>query len=1014
MKFSDSLNEFINNYNNKHPECYNDENPHFNNVYHIQSIDEHGNVTNECFGKNIITDWGMEHVIGDFNTYDTSYYLLIGTGTGSIDRSSNNLITPFSSCRSSNSNIWIGSIGYDSIERLSQQFTPITYDSVTGASTQYISLGENNTPYIFDYNLDGITEDLTITEIGLGRNTPATVTADNNRLVTHSKIYDVYGSETTFTKKTNEMLRVYAYFGVSVNLSNLMTGLNNSHIKGVVSPSAFIHLIFNRFHPGSIFYTRKNACLFSPVHELIRYANVSTTDGTCVATYDSTYGLLSTVTNVLAKTFIENGVWVSKMVVSNLRWAETMSHIDYNYWRGTKSMILFIDQNAGFKLDPAESFTQTIMSNRLDDTFNDVTGFSFNNVDGTMPDMNGWRGRLPMSQINVSTMKSYDYTQHSWVSESYDQDSSIDYDHTMWDRFGIWYHYTYNDNTYDRYIFVNDRTQYPIIKFDTSSQIWATDTYWDPSSWESVTVSSVQTTLSKKKYYIATSTTGLNPIWDTSGESGTMNTLRLDINTESFTIPNSGINMRYGVNTWNNLVIANPNMNCIVTPTCIVYLDSSDPSDDSEIVSHTITNVGNTTVGSTRGGSLSGVDAHTLAMFKLTENGDKLVMSSFCKSSGNANDCFRSGIFRVWTIASDKSAPTYDDVDVSFTTNDPSTFTTQTFTNQGFVVVSHNDDDEVKIIDLYNSNAIISLTGQWGYALNRTTNCVYQVTTGVNNTTFAIYDMDSQSEVQRFSLDKAYTVNAVGGWKNNVYVRVYDDSLSTYRVFYYNITNESITDVTEETSDIFGNTANNFLNSQWIQCGWDHSVKSCDECWFIPVGEFDSSTVVNHYVIPRIVLDNDPTNFRRIYPTNYTYHNGSSLATYNIEEYTSGNFMSNSSGSFVTLETYLKSNANTTPCVTGPTSEYVMKLLDIGDLYDNGNVDDIYGTHSMMTTNNCANFGVIYKDWVVQYHDASNLIFIPVERFRVHKIEATTTTIQTFNDPKEFKPNNTITLSLSN
>lgn len=1007
MNMPESLQKFISNYNKLHPMKCDDTTAHFNNVYHIQSIDRDGNVTNECFGKNLITDWAMQNYVGSF-TKDSniSWKLLIGTGTGTIDRSSTSMLQlPSAGCISTNSTLWHSA----SKAEFKECMTPTEYDSTTGISTMYLSLGDKGEAYVFDYNMTGVTEDLTITEIGLGRN-PST---SNHNLITHSKVYDIDGNETSFVKRVNEKLNVTAYMGIAVNIANIMSALESNHIPGVVTPMAFLQLIFNIGYCGMTLLERKNNPYTTVKYECPRLCNAggSGNDYQCTATYNTSTGVLSVDSRVTRKKFIENGEWYSRYVVTN-GFGKPNSWTDWT-WYSYSSMMLSIGPKAGFKLATPEAFTQTIMTNANNNTFNTVL-FYTNSSGTTMPVRQGYAGRLPLSQLDVSSMKMYDYTQHDWVSESYLQDNTLDYNTTFCWTHWTWFYCKYNDTVYDRYVWVNDRTEFPITSFNTTAQIWATNTFWDPSTWEVVTPANVEASLSKKKYYITTTTDFPSPNWDRSGSAGTMLTLRLDTNVPEFTVPNNGIIM--AEDTYSRYVYPIPSKNCIVSPNALVYFDSTDPSDTSAIVAYPITNVGNNVVTNTRSMYLNSTDSGSLAMFKLTEAGDKLVMSMFSRSASNLKNNFRSGVYRVWTISSDKNtAPTSTDINVGFTTDDVTTPTIHTFSDQGYVVATHNSDNEIKIIDVYAAagSEVSTVSGNWGYALNKTSYMVYQDITGVGDTTFVIYDMSTATEVKRFSLDKAYTVNCVAGWGDNVYVRVYDETLSTYSVLHYNITDETIVDVTDASADVFGTTEYNYFNSDWIQCGRDHSACSCDEVFIMPTGEYKSYNDGNLATLCcRLVLDKDPNNFRTLYPTSFDDY-GDTRTIPSANQRTTGNFMKNSDGSFFALETSIASEANRSPRTTYTTTDWVVKYLDIGNLYDNDEVDDIYGTNlgvgAPWTT-----YGVIYKDWLISKSDASNLIFRPIERFRIHKIEATTESIQTINNPKEFVMNNVITVSISN
>ena len=84
----ENVNKFICNYNKKH----NTNNANTDNVYHIISEDLDGNITNECFGLNVITNTcmtkyqknnGYEYLRG-YYLYDreTNGGMFLGTGSG--------------------------------------------------------------------------------------------------------------------------------------------------------------------------------------------------------------------------------------------------------------------------------------------------------------------------------------------------------------------------------------------------------------------------------------------------------------------------------------------------------------------------------------------------------------------------------------------------------------------------------------------------------------------------------------------------------------------------------------------------------------------------------------------------------------------------------------------------------------------------------------------------------------------------------------------------------------------
>ena len=1024
---SENVFKFVSNYYKQHP--VDKSNPvHTSNIYHIVAKDLDGNITQEYYGKNIFTEKGLE-TIGGFNN-NQKWRLAIGCGGGGyfFNREDNHLYDPVKHGLSTNQSFCKNTSG-----NLSTQPFPIHYDPDTGLSIQYIPFSDNDVGYIFDYNImdetgeDYYRDPIYINEIGLvNKNAGAEVSSEDNDAYTHSKVYDIDGNPTIITKNPYEQLTIHVYLVVSVNTAVLLDDLDSSGIPAVVSPTLFIRLVLGiDDDPLSFLFLRKDQWRNSmAITGVAGFRGYASSDAHCTTEYDVESGGKYSISAVDRQTFIENGNFVSRIMVTNQAY--------YNNrilgWNADRSFIGFISEAAGFSLQSAESFEQTIMSNLNDNTFDDVTcsyfGTSTSQQD-FIADSCGYCGRLPMTRYSFNTMKVYDYSQHAWVNENFDADPYIDYEHTMYPQVCVYYKIEYNDPVYERYIFVNDRTAFPIIRFDTSLLVWASDTYWDPSTWEPVAIANVQASLSKKKYYITTDRTGINPVWDTSGDVGTMLTLRLDNVVPEFTLPNNGINIAPATTTVNNLVLCNHGRNCLVTPNYIIYLDSTDPSDASGIVRYTITNYGNNTVESYKSTNINYTSSNTLAMFRLTENGDKLVMSMF--NAPNVGENFRGGAYRIWTISNDKTvAPTSTDISLGFTTTARDTNTIHSFSDKGYVVCTHNNDMEIKVLNV-NTATVSSITGRWGYALNRTTNVAYEVTDNVEVTTIAVHNVATDTEVCRIEFDKLYTVNCIFGWKNNLYVRLYDTSYLSYSVYYYDINEDSLVDITANTSDIFGTNANNYFTSVWLQCGWDHSASSCDEAMLIPSGT--AYTNVTNDIVGalkcHIVLATDPTNFRTITPATYqAYGKDSSMQykDYTTESRTGGHFMRTLDGKFLGLDIYTYSSASTDPKIYVPNRQnWTAKLLDIGYLYDTDTSDDIYGTNNPFPVTSTDGYKslpgtgfVLYKDWVVQYYDASNIIFRPLSRYRIHKIDAATTTIQSFNNPKDFVPTNELQLSLGN
>ena len=96
--------------------------PHFNNLYLIQSVDMDGNVTNEKFGFNELTGLGIRNIC-----WWGAFKAMLYSEDGSFAKLSNTYDNPHSD----------------------DSFSPIYYDSSTGMSTQYYKF---KTVMEFNYN----------------------------------------------------------------------------------------------------------------------------------------------------------------------------------------------------------------------------------------------------------------------------------------------------------------------------------------------------------------------------------------------------------------------------------------------------------------------------------------------------------------------------------------------------------------------------------------------------------------------------------------------------------------------------------------------------------------------------------------------------------------------------------------------------------------------------------------------------------------------------------------------
>ena len=959
-----SVQTFIKNYNKP---TIDDNAIHFNNIYHIISEDRDGNITDEKFGTNILTDRCLQW-ISDGGKFDgvNPTVLYIGTGTDPIDPSAYKMQS-LVACQSA--------ILHSEDDNINNT-TNLIYDSNTGIVSCYSKKGT----FQYDYNISGVDTDVTITEMGISNS----ANTSSYGLLTHTKVYNISGVETPFVKRINEKLTVTLYWGVAMNLPSVINSLWTSHNYTVINPLYFVTPLCQqyKFEPGNGIHVNVHHTLFDrsshiPIlranqgswHNPFYHGTVDTTTGTVTG---------NSIFNSGNSKLFESG-WISKLITTN----------DGTY----RVIVSYVDHDTSMKLASPESVEIATLSNFKDNTFSDAL-WSYGRTDGTTLTKNDYRGSMPVNQLTVSNMKIYDYLNHTWVDEDIDQDTTFIYDHSF--VYGVYYKTTLNGDTVEVYVYPNSKAgSYDITSFITnSSHVWATDTYWDPSSWEAVTIANVEQSLQNKKFYIRDTGTKLIPVYDYT-------CLQLDNVNTGYVVSNTGIVINSATTAVVNRqmdIIPNPKCNCIIGFNKIIY-----PDDPSDIVTYDIYNYGNKSCDGYVGSVYYQYYAGSLSMFKITDDGDRLIMSQKCNSANNANDNYCCGCYRIYTISDDKTvAPTYVDVQIPYTSQTADTLTFHSFTDQGYVVASHNADNEIGIIDLYagsGSEASV-ITGTWGMALNRTTYCVYRDVSDLSVIRFNVYDLSTSTVVKTFTIAGNYTINGITGWRNHVYVRVKNNDDNLYYISYHNIT----TDESAILTDPFDNTSGTTplrLHSTGI---WDNSFRSCDECLLIPAISSVDDTLTGSVQF-RIVMYDDPTNFRNL------------SDDFGFTVSTNGRFSQNTDGSFVGLEILTTLND-----YNGVTTDYTWNsvlqpynsssdrathsyvLLDIGDLYDNNHIDK-FRFYNVTKNHSYAIMHTAYKEYDIYPSSSTDLTFNPLRRSRIHKIIGTTNTIQTINNPKEILPN---------
>ena len=413
------------------------------NLYVIQKTDREGNITGEYYGMNVMTDHGMSKYFVDNQNFPTNIY--IGNGTGTFNHTTESLISAVTTEASKTSNT-----------NKSYAF-PLYYDEYSGLITctcQYLVA-------YFDYDINGITDTIAITEYGIG--------TAYNALWTHSWVYDTTGAQTYINKSVNDRLTITVFLCFSYYESLITEGYAEGKYTVITSMEKF----FNRMYESEIYtYKRGNTgCTRSRNNTSTGFINNEITRYTNLNTFTMYSG---TDTNA--------------------------GYID-GFCQWYNGFITLEPQ----MLDTPEDFDITM---RMD---------YGNNTSIGLADKFGMCTEAMFTQADISGVYLYDHKTGAFDnSEEFYNPSERWYSETpMTTYFATKIYYTNNNTIIPMYVYQNIRTDDDILSINSAlSVVYATDKYWDTSSWIHISnLEEIPVEARNCRYWITPSNTvSINPV----------------------------------------------------------------------------------------------------------------------------------------------------------------------------------------------------------------------------------------------------------------------------------------------------------------------------------------------------------------------------------------------------------------------------------------------------------------------------------------------------------------------
>lgn len=799
------------------------------NIYLLQTEDRDGNITGEAYALNVTTDRYYRKCCVDANYDLTMNYLFIGNGD------------PSQSTITSESSQLISCQYGTAMTRTSDDQTRIdggsfTYDSNTGLlrATAWIMTG------YFDYVLSGVSSDLTITEIGMSESN------DRNALASHAWVY-VDGHLGSITKHTNEKLTITAYIAIY-------------HKPGYIEDKLWRDGYGFTWNPWGAFFFGRPGVPYNWSSHYNGTINALTTSFICAPRWmdDNNRTYYETNQNYPAMKFKQSGSYYenfwggtydaeTKIVTINRtatkNYSTLLEHTNRYYDLMITNGEAEYSSSYGavyttpmsiikeISLDTPEELTcNCVYTRKISD--GDLSGSFGENVNSSYDG----RSVLPVTKMKISSVKSYNGLTHDWdidevVSHGMDNDVNV----TMtvlypWGSMRI-NNVPYMDSGVLKYgthhvaIYCNLLDDPPISSINTTyisaGNIWATDTYWDPSSYERITdPANVPATLGAKRYilgYVGTpgapgTSISTRPV-QVSRAGFVRPEMQIDpvIELDAIDTPDNGgmggtrNNAPYFTKSYNyvQLHLANDAMGYVWMNDHLYYpeLDVSWRIDTSEPVGNV-----HEPIYSLRFGEPSG---HRILQFFRASNFDNYNYICYSKIS----------VFDIPSATEVQADPTLTPTETVFTTDisnnvyyyggvrAPYVSTTET----GYVVVGHMAGNKTYIFNLlgdaesnyqptmkllkYPGTDDIIQTG-FCFAIKYTS---YVIFVDPNTSTssergFTIIDLATDTIVDQFTVERAVwaSIEALVGWNNLIYITGYKSSFDgDWRCYLYDLNKPS-------------------------------------------------------------------------------------------------------------------------------------------------------------------------------------------------------------------------------
>lgn len=980
------------------------------NLYLIQSVDKDGNITDEKYGMNLMTNYGFTQYYNTTASRNDNFYIQLGTG-------SRDPVITDTALESPALNSTVMSV------TLSRARYPEYYDATKDLIIAPVRIGSA----VFDYNISGVESDEVIKELGMRLN------SSSGSLITRTLIFDSDGRKSSITKKVNERLTITIMFTISMK-SSIISNLFDRNIFLVGGLYQFAYPRGDRQYYWSVLFTNSYGCgtvsgwryndSTNIPYRSRRVTDKTNGSGTAYDPFDG--GLTDEGNNVyrsemhmISPLLMQNQYDYFSIVI----YGDNLSYGDSSTVQSQVSYFMIIEESD--KLDTPE--TLVCYDVYTDNAETDSIALSFGKpfkdyiTAGSGYDPYLYPqfvnnaccnyGILPCVDFDMQSSYMYNFQTDDWdIVDQFENKPDAYYNNSFIRPMNYWVRGPEGTGV-NVWVWVNTRPDVRIAGFKSLNPVIlaAADCYWDSSTWVTIpdyrSIPDDDRNLGKKRYYIRLSGDAvlLDPI-------RIQDVHRIKSTNEQYTLDVESMPVQAEV-AYNESykMVSSDTGGWIMTETTLIFPKRGATPKTYKIAENVSKAINGSSVP-------NDFIWHSNLRFA-TDDFIVVVHAGYCTfNRDNKDRSFQYQAVRVYHIESEDKQPTYKDLEYSFTDTDKTSNIRDvlySWSSKGFLVGCRNTSSAVRVgfLKLYSDDdpdytpSITMLPGRWAWALEGTSNMVYN---DVDNTGhFHIYDMAHEEEIGSFDLPDGYEFSSVVGFSNFVYVRAANNGI--YSTFLYKIADMQLVHLSEHPGLglRYGSVPTN--SSVYYQLGSYYGSdypKICNDHMLIASGYFSSmsgSSANNCQCY--VYSDKDPE---------HPYLLGDYLIdNYNYTSYSDGKHKlmlqipSNAKLMFTKDQKHMLLLAS----ATKDTNAYSIAsywAFDVGYIY-NGHT--MYGppNYHWIQADSVADtqyhppaYGSVttFDNGIVVHQYSGSVTWYPIERWLAHKVTGTTRTIQSYNNPK--------------